>query len=186
MFDKKNSTRIILKNLGLGILAVGVTILAVFFMSREITKLSGSLVEKKAAAISLSKRSEEVAALRSQLAQVGDNASRLGSALPPDDNISGFLSTLDTLAQQDSLAQTVKVGTATPTSISRDGITLSQVDYSITLNGTIITLIKYLKDFEALPYFSAITSISINAPLGWDGNSSIIMQAQLYTKQGAL
>ena len=183
MFNKKTATRTILKNLARVGLAIILAALVVTFLGKQIAKTANSLTEKKKAAALLEKRSELIANLRTDLAVIGGNDAKIEQALPPDDNISTFLSTIQDLAGQNSVQQTIKIGTAAPSSINHDNTTLSQIDYLLTINGTVVTLIGYLKSLEGLPYFTYIKSISINAPSGWEGNSNISMSAQLYAKQ---
>ncbi len=186
MFTKKASFRVILGNLAWAILAAGVAIALVYAASAQISATTKSLTEKKRAAFILQKQSERLAALRNDLATIGGNDAKLASAFPPDDNISAFLAALQSLASQNSVQQSVQAGTPSVTSITRDSITLSRIDYVTTLNGTVVTLVNYLKGFEALPYFSAVRSLTINAPSGWEGNSTITISASLYAKQSNL
>src|SRR5258708_1931120 len=111
MFDKKISTREILKNLLKALLAITAAIAIIFFICQEITKKVNALAEKSGAAVLLQQRSESIALLRSQLAQIGENVTKLELTLPSDDNISSFLSIINGLAKQDGLTQTIQVGT---------------------------------------------------------------------------
>jgi len=182
MFDKKISTRTILINILWALLAVAIAGLVVFFTSQQITRTTLLLNQKRAAAYILENRSAAIQSLRSDLTQVGTNDTNLANAFPADDNISTFLGSLQALATQKSLQANIQVSTPVPTSLGNGGISVSEIDYSITLNGTAVSLIDYLKGFEALPYFAGVRSISITSPGGWDGNSTIVMQAVLYAK----
>lgn len=185
MFTKKTSTRAILKNLLVALAALSVAVIVVIFMSNQITKIVGSLTEKKKAAFFLSMRTQILANLRADLEKIGANDKKLEQALPPDDNISGFLSTLKSVADQNGLQQNIQVSTPVALTVEGD-LSISQIDYTIALNGTVVTLEAYLKAFEAMPYFAAIRSFSINAPSGWEGNSSISIRGQIYARQSNL
>jgi len=182
MFSKKTSTRIIIKNLLRAVAAVCGTLLLAYFTSSQITTTGNSIAEKKAASLFLQKRSRILADLRLELSEVGANDIKLARALPPDDNISEFLSTLKSLADQNSLQSSPRVDP--PISLFEKGtISVSGIAYTITLNGTVVTLERYLEGFEALPYFTGISNMSISSPSGWEGNSSISVGATLYARR---
>lgn len=65
---------------------------------------------------------------------------------------------------------------------------LASIDYNIVLNGNVSILASYLKDFEKLPYFSSVSSITLNATpaKGWSDDSSIFIQAKLYVKDSGI
>ena len=182
MFSKKTSTRVIIKNLLRAIAAVCGTLLVIYFTSGQITTTGNSTAEKKAASLFLQKRSQVLANLRLELSEVGANDAKLARALPPDDNISEFLSTLKSLADWNSLQSSIQVNP--PTSLFEKGtVFVSGIAYTIAMNGTVVTLERYLEGFEALPYFSGISSITISSPSGWEGNSSISIGATLYARR---
>jgi len=88
----------------------------------------------------------------------------------PADNILSFMGALENLAQKQSLSQ----------NLSFSDPNGKAIDYTVTLNGNLITLINYMKDFENLPYFSSIYSLEIRSgQFGWLDNSSIAMKARL-------
>jgi Tfp pilus assembly protein PilO len=182
MFSKKTSTRAIIKNLLRAIASVCVASFIVYITSAQITATTNSIAEKKTASLFLQKRSQALADLRLELTEVGANDAKLARALPPDDNISEFLSTLKGLADKNSLQSSVQV--SPPTSLFQKGaVAVSGISYTVTLNGTVVTLERYLEGFEALPYFSGISSINITSPSGWEGNSSVSLGATLYARQ---
>src|SRR3989344_3127601 len=182
MFSQKTSTRIIVKTLLRAALAICGALLVVYGTSVQIAATTDSIAEKKTASLFLQKRSQFLANLRLELSEVGANDAKLARALPPDDNISEFLSTLKSLADWNSLQSSIQVNP--PTSLFEKGtVFVSGIAYTIAMNGTVVTLERYLEGFEALPYFSGISSISISSPSGWEGNSLISIGATLYARR---
>ncbi len=108
MFTKKTSARAILKNLLKALAALSVAVTVVVLVSNQITKTINSLAEKKKAAFFLSTRTQMLGLLRADLEKIGVNDKKLEQALPPDDNISGFLSTLKSIADQNGLNKIFK------------------------------------------------------------------------------
>src|SRR3989344_4822231 len=182
MFSQKTSTRIIVKTLLRAALAICGALLVVYGTSVQIAATTDSIAEKKTASLFLQKRSQFLADLRLELSEVGTNDAKLARALPPDDNISEFLKTLQDVANRNSIQSSVQVGLPAPL-FEKETVAVSGVAYTITLGGTVVTLERYLEEFEALPYFTGISNINISSPSGWEGNSSIAVGALLYARQ---
>lgn len=183
MFEK----RILIFTIGKYILraigAVSIAVLIVFFLSTHISRIGDALSEKRKLAFLIESRQEVASLLRETFNQIGDSDSKIERALPPADNILEFVGALESLANQYGLVQTFQF--STPVSMPQNGQRpISSTDYTLQLNGNIFTLLSYLKDFEALPYFSGISSISLTAPAdrGWEGQSLITIKAQLYVQ----
>lgn len=172
MFSRKQLIIKILKLAARAVIAVIVAAIVVIFFSQRISKISASLAEQRASAFILEKRSETNAQLKEDFKIVGEADKKINDAFPPADNILGFVAALETLALRNSLQQSLGFGAPADSSI----------DYSITLSGNIFIFINYLKDFEKFPFFTAISSVDLNAPGGWEGNSTISMRAKVYTK----
>ena len=172
MFSKKQLILKILKIAARAVIAAVVAVIVVIFFSQRISKISFSLAEPRATAFFLGKRRETTAQLGEDFKIVGEADKKMNDAFPPTDNILGFVGALETLALRNSLQQSFSFGTPAD----------SGIDYNIILNGNIFIFINYLKDFERLPFFTAISSVSLSAPGGWEGNSTISMRAKVWTK----
>lgn len=184
MFQQKQLTLTIIKKLSRALVALVIAVLIVVFLSGQIDKIGSGIQKKRTLSYILEKRTETIDNLRLSFTKVGDVDKRIKDALPTADNILDFVAALESLAASTSLQQSTRFGSPVPTAISSGGITLSAIDYSTTLNGNVATLTNYLKGFEKLPYFSSITAISINAgsSKGWDGDSTVSIQAKVYTR----
>lgn len=161
--------------------AISITISLLF--ANEISKIGNLIIEKRKLAMVMEKRSTIISKIRSDLRVVNDNQKIIENALPPKDNILDFVSSLENIANKNSLQYSYKFGT--PSAPSTQGeFNISTIDYSLNINGNIFTLINYLKDFEKLKYFTGINSITLSAPqdTGWDGNSTMTIQAKLYSR----
>lgn len=163
---------------------VTVAVILVIFVSKQITKIANSLQEKMVLSSVLERRNETSLKLREDFKKVGEKDKKIEAALPSADNILEFVGILESLAKGHSLNQTVKFNSPVPLAAAVNDLKLSSIDYNIVLDGNISTLVDYVKDFEKLPYFSGISSITVNAtpPEGWGGKSSIFIQAKLYVK----
>lgn len=184
MLNKKQLLTAILKHtLKTGGIII-IAIILIVFAGKQIIKIANSLQEKMVLSSVLEKRNETSLKLREDFKLVGEKNKKIEAALPSADNILEFVGILESLAKGRSLNQTVKFNSPAPLAAVINDLKLSSIDYSIVLDGNISTLIDYLKDFEKLPYFSGISSITVNAtpPEGWGGKSSIFIQAKLYVK----
>lgn len=166
--------------------AIVLAIIIIFFFSNRISKVSNSLAEKKKISFILEKRNSNLEKIKEGFSALEESAfdgkNIIEEALPPINNILGFTSALKDLASQNSLQQSLKFSSPIP--LQEVGkINIYSIDYAITLNGGISSLINYLKSFEKMPYFSGISEITLNAPpTGWESNSSILMKAKLYAQ----
>src|SRR3989344_261678 len=137
MFSQKTSTRIIVKTLLRAALAICGALLVVYGTSVQIAATTDSIAEKKTASLFLQKRSQFLADLRLELSEVGANDAKLARALPPDDNISEFLSTLKGLPDRNSLQTSIQL--SPPTSLFEKGaFSVSGIAYATTLNGPVV------------------------------------------------
>ena len=153
-------------------MAAVVAAIIVVFSGQQIVKISNSLAEQRATAFILEKRSETITQLKEDFKLVGDADKKIENAFPPADNVLEFVAALETLANQNGVSQ----------GLSFSAPVEGSVDYTIAIGGHIFILINYLKNFEKIPYFSAISSVSLNAPGGWEGNSTISLKAKVYTR----
>ncbi|MBI4812412.1 hypothetical protein HY798_03170 [Candidatus Falkowbacteria bacterium] len=173
MFNKKQLFFAVSKQLLRAGAVIFVAFLAIIFFSRQISKISRSIAEQRSLSSVLEKRNDTLAQLRKDFEVIDGFDAKIENAIPPVDNILDFVSSLEDLAETNSIDQT----------LSFESPVSSSINYGINLNGNIISLIKYLKSFEKLPYFTAISSINLSAPYGdWNGNSSVSLRAKVHTK----
>ena len=187
MFERKQLQKQLFSYLLRIAVAVLMGVIIIHIASGQITKISTSLAEKKRLSLLLQRKSETTRQLAQDLAVVGDNDKKILAALPPAQNILDFIGVLDNLAAKNSIKQTTKFNTPVPVSPEGgEGISIQKIDYSISLSGNVFTLMSYLKDFENLPYFTKINSFNIQggSSLGWEGESTISIQAIVYVQGG--
>lgn len=182
MFTKKQIVLIISKNLLRGGIAIVAALIIVLFLDAQIEKIGDSLAAKRKLSFLLERRNETIASLRVDVARVGGTIGRVENALPPAFNILDFIGAMESLASQNSLQQSLRIGTPVPTPGLGEDRHIASIGYSVNLTGNVFTLVNYLKGFETLPYFSGITSLGISAqnPRGWEDVSSISFQANVY------
>ncbi len=179
--NKRKVILIILKRFIGAAAAVAASLILIFILSRQIDKIGNSLTEKKNLSFVLERKTEITEKLRRDFNIIGDSGQKIQSALPPDDNILEFVGALESLASQSGLSQSFKFGNPADFPIIKSGLKISVIDYNISLNGNIFSLINYLKSFEKLPYFSGISSVSLSGS-GWENNSAINIKAKIYVK----
>ena len=173
MFNKKQLFFIILKNLARAGVVIFVAVLVIIFFSKQISKISHSIAEQRALSFVLEKRNETLEALRKDFEIIDGADDQIQGALPPADNILDFVSDLEDLGDTSSLNQT----------FAFESPNNSVINYSISISADIFSFIKYLKDFEKLPYFTSITGMNLSAPHGdWNGNSVISLRSKVYIK----
>lgn len=184
MLSKKQLTVKIFKKCAIAMAAVLVAVGLVWFFAREIKKISTDINKKILNRALEERRGDSLVQIKNDLLSIGKADEKIEKALLPLDNILEFVGALDSLAEKHSIAQTLKFGNPVPLAGSDSGgISILGVDFNLTINGTIDTLVDYLKDLESLPYFSAVSSITLTAtPNNWNNNSMIYIQAKLYVR----
>lgn len=184
MFNEKKFIFNIIKNVLTGVGAVILAIIIVSVFSHQISKISNSVFEKQTVALALQQRSENLLNLGKDLEIAGDIDKKIENAFPTTDNILDFVAAMESLASQYSIAQNLRFGNITPSSFVLDDTPISLIDYTLTLNGNIQILTKYLETFEKLPFFTEIKGIALSSydASGWKNNSQITIQAKLYLR----
>lgn len=184
MLTKKQLILIILKNLGLVLVAISVSLFVVVYSSKQIAKISDSISEKKRVSFVLEKRGETYANLKNNSAMLGASDRVVEASLVPSDDISGFIGALETLGIQSGVTQSYQFGTPV-ISAKSDELTITSIDYSLKVGTNIYGLVAYLKNFESMPYLSGILNLNVSAggARGLDDVSNISMNARLYVRQ---
>lgn len=184
MFTKREVTTAIIKILTKAAIVIVIAIVIVSIASRKIAQIGDDLVQKQTAYLILTKQSETTTTLQETFKKIGDGDKQIELALPSPENVVDFVGSLESIASQTSLPQTLKFGNIVTSPAADSAKTFSALDYTITLAGNSTTLISYLRQLERLPYFTGIADLAIasTTPLGWDSNSLITIQAKLYTQ----
>ena len=170
------------------VFALAVALLGFFVVSvikQDIEKKSQSFAEKERLTHLLSTRNETTQELKNGLALIGSNEERMENAYPPADNVLDFVGTLESLASQAGLYQTIRFSEPVlAPEILDPSFPVLKTDFNIALTGTVITLINYLEQFEQLPYLAKISSINVSASpsRGWEDASTFSIVGTLYVK----
>lgn len=184
MFNEKKLLWDIVKSALVAVIAILGAIIFVSILSRQISKISNSVFEKQTVALILEKRTENLFILKQELEQIGNVDARIENAFPAPDSILEFVVVLESLASQRSLTQNIGFGNIVPSPINSPYVPLSLVDYNVSFGGNINILQNYLEDFEKLPFFTGIKTLTFYSSdaTGWIGNSQIVIGANLYIK----
>lgn len=183
MFTIKNLLILIARNLLISLAFVAVSIILIFFIINKIETITDRIVLNHKLEADLKNRTELLATLESDTTIVGKNDTLISNAFVPSNNISKFMSVLDSLASKNQITQKYQFDTPVPSSASGDFST-STISYSNNLTTNISTFATYLKDFEKIPYFTKIEGFSISSQdkAGWNGPSVISIKATLLTQ----
>lgn len=184
MTTKKQLFYAILPHILKAVIAIGIAIAIISIASERITKIEVTLNEKKAMALALQHRSETTTLLRNIFATIGDSDKKILNSFPTTDNVLEFVTAVETIGNQNSMQQSLRFGTPESPISTTPAVTIVPVGYTVTTNGTIMTLANYIRQFQELSYFASIRSMTIatGAAKGWEDNSTITIQGTLYTK----
>lgn len=183
LVKKLHFPRVIVKKVLSATVVTALALVIVTLAAKKIDSIAKKIQQQRVASEVLSKRNETFSKLRDEFRIVADNDQKVLDAFPSVDNVLNFIASLESIASTNSLAQSVKFSTPLPQATD-GGLALMSIDYDVTLNGNVVTLLTYLKSFEQLPYFSSMSSLSITSSnsLGWEGDSVITYHAKLYAR----
>ena len=183
MFTTKNLLMLIGRHAIIALVAVSIALLAVWFLSREIERVANRVVENHRLANTLEKRTELFTIVKRDADIVGTNDILIDRAFIPSDNILEFVSVFENLALKNLVSQNQSFDTPTPSTVASP-FPLSTVTYGNTISTNILTLSNYLKDFENLPYFTKIESLSMSSQdgAGLRGSGTASFRAVFYAR----
>lgn len=183
MFTTRNLLVLIGRHAAIAVGSIVVSILASYFLAREIARVSDGVVQNRHLATTLEKHTELLSTLARDAQIVGTSDATIESAFVPSDNILEFITAIEALALKNGATQSFHFETPSLSPISAP-FPISTIGYSNTLSLNASSFANYLTDFDKLPYFARVTSLSITSgdPTGWLGASSISYHAVLYTK----
>lgn len=178
MLTKEQLIKILIVNAGKMLAAIVVAAFAAQFLGTRITRIGDSLTEKRRLSFTLEHRNETLSQLKNDFESIGDGAKTLDAVLPPVDNIIVFMDAVENLANKTGLQQSSSFGDPAPAG------SLYLISFNVGLKANIAGLKKYLTEFEALPYFAQIDSISISGTgaKGINDDSSIAIPAKFYAR----
>ncbi len=162
MFTTKNLLILIGRNAIVTLVVASFASLTVWFLSREIERVTNEIIQNNLLANKLLKRTELFSALKRDADIVGTNDILIDRAFIPSDNILEFVYVFENLAIKNSVTQNFSFDNPTPTTFDSP-FPLSTVTYRNTLSTNIFTLSSYLKAFEGLPYFTKIESLNMSS-----------------------
>lgn len=183
MFTKRNLFVLFGKHAIIAVTAIGVAVLSVWFISREIARVSDTVVKNRQLAEKLGHRTELFSVLARDVDIVGTNDKAIEYAFPLAESLPEFIVVLENLASKNATTQAFHLVSFAPAPQSAP-FPLSAIEYQNSMVFNIYSFIKYLKDFESLPYFTKINSLSFTSQgsTGWRGAGSASYSATLYTK----
>lgn len=183
MLKSKNLLILIGRNIIISLVAVVISITAIFFLKIQIEKITDTVVLNRKLETELKKRTELISVIDTGAKTIGANNYLINNAYLPSNNISPFINKLDDLVSISGLTQVYRFDTPVPSPIEGP-YSLSTISFTNTLTADLNNLSIYLKNFENLPYFTKIESLNISSQdkSGWIGTSSVSFKATLYTK----
>ncbi len=183
MFTTKNLLILIGRHAIIALVAASLASLSVWFLSREIERVADGVVQNNRIASTLEKRTDLFMVLQRDAEIVGTNDILIDRAFIPSDNILEFVSVFDSLAIKNSVSQNFNFDIPTSSTVASP-FPLSTVTYGNTISINLLTLSSYLKDFERLPYFTKIESLSMSSqdPAGLRSSGTASFRAVFYAK----
>lgn len=183
MFTTKNLLKLIGKNFSVVAVIIIITMTSIFFIKKEIERLTNSIALNNKLESDLKKRTELFGIIEENIKIIGNNDKLISEAFIPSNDISNFTEKLDYLGSKYKAIQSYKFETPVESGTS-EFINTSSILYSNNLTLGINDFSKYLKDFENLPYFTKIEGLNISSQSksGWIEPSNITFKAKIITK----
>lgn len=183
MFTTRNLIVLIGRHAIIAAVAVAIAAVASYLLTREIARVSDAVVQNRHLATTLEKRTELFSTLARDAQVVGTNDIVIERAFISSDNILEFISSLESLALKNGATQSFHFDNPIPSPVPAP-FPLSTIGYTNSLSLNVLAFANYLKDFDTLPYFTKIESLTITSgdPAGWRGTSNISFRATLYAK----
>ncbi len=183
MFTTKKLLIILKRHAVIALVVGSIALVAVWFLSREIERVTNEIIQNNRTASAIVKRTELFTILKRDAILVGTNNALIERAFISSDNILEFVSFFEKLATKNSVLQNFKFDAPTPSTVASP-FPLSTITYGNTISTNIFTLSSYLKDFESLPYFTRIESLSMSSqdPAGLRSSGTASFRAIFYAK----
>ncbi|MGB2580466.1 MAG: hypothetical protein WBC83_02125 [Minisyncoccia bacterium] len=179
MFTTKNLFKLIGKQLLISLGFVVFAFITVFIVSDQISKMSKKAIKDRNTATTLSEQTSLLSSLKYEASIIGSNDQVIKHAFIPSNNILEFIAILESLALKNGITQTFSFSSPNP-AIEETPLPISMINYQNNISSNIFTFIKYLKEFEQLPYFTRINSISISSgSADWRTSSNVTFSASV-------
>lgn len=173
-------------NAAISCTAVFIAVVAIWFVNNGITATAEKIVEQKKLSATLAMRNQVVAKLIADAKQSRGAKERIEAALLPANNVLEFVGAVESMALKDNITASLRFDTPAelPELVGNPLKHVYQIPFTLSVQGNILTFVQYLKDIEALPYFTKITAISISASQGggWLDTSNISVRGILFTR----
>ncbi len=182
---KKNNfvLRLSIKAL-IGLIIIGLAVTVISILSQQIKKMNLSMAEKKEMDYLISNLESVNSSIRADFSDVDPYyQEKITAAIPPVYNILSFVDAMESLSKKYSIKQTLNFSQPMPATNAPGPIDLMSITFSLTIEeSNIESFTNYLRDFEKLPYFASINSISYvgGGKGGWQENSNINIVGSLY------
>ncbi|MFZ2303852.1 MAG: hypothetical protein WAV98_03645 [Minisyncoccia bacterium] len=178
MFTTKNLFRHFGKHILVTLVVMVVSFGAVLYISEKITKIATETASNRHIAATLSERTSLLSSLKNETDLIGSNDKTITQAFIPSNNILPFVAILKSLATKNGITQSLNFSTPTPASLDT-AFPLATISYQNTISSSNVPMfINYLKDFEKLPYFTKINSLSISSSSAdWRNTANISYSA---------
>lgn len=184
MFTFKKILLFAVQNVIISFFVISITAIMIFFISKEINRISNSVALNHKLQAELAKRNDSLKMIDHDMQIIGENDNKIENAFVQADNILNFVAELDKLASKINLTQIYRFETPLSSDLTAP-FPIGTISYSNNFTANISTFSNYLKEFENLPYFTKIESFNISSQdkNGWISESNISYKAILYTKK---
>lgn len=176
----------ILKYSAIGFVFAAISIVVVYFLSKQITEIAQNIHTYNNISAQKQERIDFSAQLSKDIEKIGaENEAQIQTALIIDENISDVVQIINTLAAKHSSTHTFpNLGSISSVAQSSGGnkSTVSSIDYSFQMTTNIASLINYLKEVEANKNFISTTSYNIlgDEKTGWNSNANVNITGKIY------
>lgn len=186
MFNQKKLILKLSTSLGIILVVIILSTILIYFFASQTTAIVKKIQENKKLSYIMKNKEETNSQILQDFKFIGeDYNSKILATIPSEDNILPFVEAMESIAKKNSLEQVINF--SNPTTQNDDSNPgLTEINFSLAItNANIITFANYLNDFEKLPYFAGISSISFLSPTnsGWNNNSTININGKIYAKQ---
>lgn len=167
------------------LILLGISIGTIIFLRTRIEKIQTTLQENQRLIRSLERRGEIISELRKQFEEIKTADTTIIDAFPYSDDILSTINSIEVIANTHGLQIVKQFGTPTLFMTIPDGTKISVIPFSLSLQGNVNSLTKFLNAIESLPYFISISSASIQSQSvsDWNDTSSIALNGSLYTRE---
>lgn len=186
MFKNKFNLKIVIKMLIILVVIIS-SATASYFLSKQINKINISMAQKKEMDYLISNREAVNGQIKTDFLEVDANyQAKINNALPSVYNVLSFVDAMESLAKKNSFKQTLTFNQPTLVTDISGPINLTLINFNVTIeDANIDTFVNYLKDFEGLPYFASIDSVTYlgTNTNGWENNSTVNISGSFYAHQ---